>query len=36
MFTSKEFLLGVLAGFAITYAYHRVKGIPSNAPAKSA
>jgi multisubunit Na+/H+ antiporter MnhE subunit len=32
MLTSKEFYIGVIAGFVIVYAYHRFVGIPSNAP----
>lgn len=33
---NKSFVVGVVAGVALTYVYHRFVGIPSNAPAKKA
>jgi hypothetical protein len=36
MLRDKTFWVGVIAGVALTYVYHRFAGIPTNAPVKPA
>lgn len=36
MLKDHAFWFGIGTGFVITYLYHRIAGIPSNAPAKGA